>query len=68
MTPEQARFVAFHHQWPEIAWQWIFRGGTLVARAGSAVATITAHGLADLVDAGVVEPIGSAGIRLREAA
>ncbi len=67
MTGEQERFLALHaHRVVETS-QWLFNGGTLHCKAGWHCASITAQGLAELIDMGLVQPIGSAGIRITAA-
>lgn len=67
LTPEQSRFLALHRQYFVERWQWLFGGGTLRAEAGRCVAAITCAGFAALVDLGLIEPVGCAGVRLTEA-
>lgn len=67
MSPEITRFLALHARFAEITWQWIFRGTQLRASAGRHTATISAAVLAGLVDAGLIESVGIAGVRLTPA-
>lgn len=67
MTGEQERFLALHaHRVVETS-QWLLNGGTLRCKAGWHSASITAQGLVELVDMGLMQPIGSAGMRITAA-
>lgn len=66
MTDEQSRFLALHVRHVIVKWEWLFRGSMLRATTEHGdVATITARGFAHLVDAGLVEAVGVAGVRLK---
>lgn len=65
--PDQTadRFLALHQTHFVTCWQWILGGGMLRATADTGeTATISRDELEQLVTAGIVERIGTAGVRL----
>lgn len=67
LTREQERFLALHHRHLVTKWEWLFRGATLRAEAERGlIATISAVGFTRLVNAGLVEQLGVAGVRLTD--
>lgn len=68
MTPDQKAFVAFHARHLVTSWRWVFQGSTLIAEAESSGAkrAISAFEFGGLVDAGLIDVVGCAGVRLTE--
>jgi hypothetical protein len=66
MTIDQQRLLTLHARHVVECSQWLFRGGLLRCESGRHVVTINAQEVADLVDAGLLEPVGAAGLRLTD--
>lgn len=68
LAPDQLRFIWLHQRYLVIKSAWHFGGSMLRAYTERGhTATISAVGLAALVDKGLCVIVGSAGVRLTEA-